>query len=60
MSPVENLLLAVVGGPVWIWLLWRLANFFVNLHDNRYERDVIKVKGERSRPMPHQQRERVR
>jgi len=60
VNPWANLLLAVVGGPVWIWLLWRLANFFVNLHDRRWQKAVEKVHGERPRPMPHQQRESVR
>lgn len=52
-----NALLTLMVLPM-LWLLWRVANFFVNLHDDRYERDVEKIHGERPRPLPHQEARR--
>lgn len=56
---VLNLLLASLVVPL-VWLIWVFARMSAHQHANSYARDVVKVKGARPAPMPHQQRQAVR
>jgi hypothetical protein len=51
-----NVLLFVAGPLVVIGGVGKTAHWLVHSHASGYERDVRKVKGERPRPLPHQDR----
>lgn len=52
--PVLNVLLATLVVPL-VWLIWAFARWSAHQHADRWARDIQKVHGGRSQPMPREQ-----